>query len=67
VIEAAPGRSKWRCARSARLSSSSTGASAIAATPTGTLMKKIHDQLRYDVSTPPSSTPTRAPLPEAAP
>jgi hypothetical protein len=35
--------------------------------PTGTLMKKIHDQLRYDVRTPPSSTPAAAPLPDAAP
>ena len=40
---------------------------AIAATATGTLMKKIQDQLRYEVSTPPSRTPTAAPLPEAAP
>jgi hypothetical protein len=31
------------------------------------LMKKIHDQLKYDVSTPPSKTPAAAPLPEAAP
>ena len=46
---------------------SSTGARAIAATPTGTLMKKTQDQLRYDVSTPPSRTPAAAPLPEAAP
>ena len=38
-----------------------------AAIPTGTLMKKTHDQLRYEVSTPPSSTPTAAPEPEAAP
>jgi hypothetical protein len=35
--------------------------------PTGTLTKKIHDQLRYEVSTPPSGTPAAAPLPEAAP
>src|SRR5438105_9040451 len=67
VIEAAPGKSKWRCASSARLSCSSTGASAIAATATGTLMKKIHDQFKYDVSTPPSRTPAGAPLPDAAP
>ena len=45
-----PARSKWRCARSARLSRSSSGVSAIAARPTGTLMKKTHDQLRYEVS-----------------
>src|SRR5436190_17626341 len=67
VTEAAPATSKWRCARSARLSRSSTGARAIAAIPTGTFTKKIHDQLRYDVRTPPSSTPAAAPLPEAAP
>ncbi len=35
--------------------------------PTGTLTKKIQDQLRYEVSTPPSSTPAAAPLPDAAP
>jgi hypothetical protein len=66
-MEAAPGKSKWRCVRPARLSWRSSGASAIAATPTGTLMKKIHDQLRYEVSKPPSRTPTAAPLPDAAP
>ena len=66
VIVIAPGTSRWRCARSARLSLSSTGASAIAASPTGTLMKKIHDQLRYEVSSPPRRTPAAAPLPEAA-
>jgi len=35
--------------------------------PTGTLMKKIHDQLRYEVSSPPRRTPAAAPLPYAAP
>ena len=35
--------------------------------PTGTLMKKIHDQPRYEVSSPPRRTPAAAPLPEAAP
>ena len=35
--------------------------------PTGTLMKKIHDQLSALVSAPPSSTPAAPPLPEAAP
>ncbi len=49
------------------LSCSSRGESAIAATPTGTLMKKTQDQFKYDVSTPPSRTPAAAPLPEAAP
>ena len=33
----------------------------------GTLMKKIQDQLSYDVKTPPSKTPAAAPLPDAAP
>ena len=39
----------------------------MAAIATGTLMKKIQDQLRYDVSRPPSRTPAAAPLPDAAP
>src|SRR5205814_10334456 len=43
------------------------GVNAIATMATGTLMKKIHGQLRYDVRTPPRRTPTAAPLPEAAP
>ncbi len=46
-------------ARFARLSRRSTGVSAIAATATGTLMKKIHDQCRYEVSTPPEQHPRR--------
>ena len=66
VADAAPGKSKWRWGRSARLSCRSTGVSAMAARPTGTLMKKIQDQLRYEVSTPPSRTPAAAPLPVAA-
>ena len=66
VTEAAPGTSKCRWASSARLSRRSSGVSAIAASPTGTLMKKIHDQFRYEVSSPPRSTPAAAPLPEAA-
>ena len=67
VIEAAPGRSKWRWRRPARLSGSRNGAAAITAMPTGTLTKKIHDQLRPLVRTPPSSTPAAPPLPETAP
>ena len=67
MIEVAPATSKWRSAFSARLSRSRSGVSAIAASATGTLMKKIQGQLRYEVSTPPSSTPTAAPLPAAAP
>ena len=35
--------------------------------PTGTLMKKIHDQLSALVRAPPSSTPAAPPLPDAAP
>src|SRR4030095_13596440 len=67
VIEVAPDTSKCRCASAARLSLTSHGVTARTATPTGRLTKKIHDQLRYEVSTPPSSTPTAPPLPEAAP
>ena len=36
-------------------------------TPTGMLMKKIHSQPAYLVSTPPRSTPTAAPEPPMAP
>ena len=46
VIDAAPAKSKCRCARSARLSRSSHGLTASTRTPAGTLMKKIHDQLK---------------------
>ena len=42
------------------------GVSATTASPTGTLTRKIHGQLRYEVSTPPSRTPAAPPLPEAA-
>ena len=38
-----------------------------AVTPTGTLTKKIHDQLRADVRMPPMSTPAAAPKPPTAP
>src|SRR3954449_12479692 len=50
-----------------RLSRSKTGVRMNAATPIGTFTKKIHDQLRADVSTPPSSTPAAAPKPPTAP
>ena len=50
-----------------RLSRTKRGASTKAITPTGTLMKKIHSQPKYFVSTPPSSTPTAAPAPPSAP
>src|SRR5437764_12382194 len=66
-MEAAPDTSKWRCWRSARLSRRSHGLSAITTTPTGTLMKKIHDQLSELVNAPPRRTPAAPPLPEAAP
>src|SRR3954451_15434923 len=39
----------------------------MSAMPTGTLMKKIHDQASELVRKPPSSTPAAAPLPETAP
>src|SRR4051812_12453648 len=42
------------------------GVRATTATPTGTLTRKIHGQLRDDVRTPPSRTPAAPPLPEAA-
>ena len=50
-----------------RLSRTNRRVSTSAPTPTGTLTKKIHSQPRYFVSTPPSSTPTAAPLPATAP
>ena len=67
VIEMAPGTSKCRWATSATLSRTSRGVNASTSTPTGTLMKKIHDQLSELVSAPPSSTPAAPPLPETAP
>ena len=51
----------------AALAQQRTASSASTSTPTGTLMKKIHDQLNALVSAPPSSTPAAPPLPEAAP
>ena len=66
VTEVAPATSKWRCS-CPRLSASTTGAAAITAIPTGTLMKNTHDQFRYEVRNPPSSTPAAPPDPEAAP
>src|SRR5207248_86783 len=50
-----------------RLSLKSHGVAASTIAPTGRLTKKIHDQLRYEVRTPPTSTPTAPPIPEAAP
>src|SRR5438067_10118698 len=67
VTDAAPAKSNRRCAVSTRLSRRKTGASAITIAATGTLTKKIQDQLRYDVRMPPRRTPDAAPLPEAAP
>ena len=66
VTEPAPATSKWRWP-SPRLSASTIGAAAITAIPTGTLMKNTHDQFRYEVRKPPSSTPAAPPDPEAAP
>src|SRR6185312_14974783 len=45
----------------------SQGLTAMTATPTGTLTKKIHGQLNALVKTPPSNTPTAPPLPATAP
>src|SRR3954466_11093437 len=50
-----------------RLSRSRIGVRMKAITPIGTLTKKIHDQLRVAVSTPPSRTPAAAPKPPTAP
>ena len=44
------------------LSRRNRGTSTTSAAATGALMKKIQGQLRYDVRTPPRSTPTAAPL-----
>ena len=63
----APAKSKCRWPSSARLSRRSSGLTATSAMPTGTLMKKIHDQASELVRKPPSSTPAAAPLPETAP
>src|SRR5579885_2574317 len=46
VAVTAPRTSKWRWPSSGRLSARTIGARSAAATPTGTLTKKIHDQLR---------------------
>ena len=50
-----------------RLSRTKRGVNRNTRAPTGTLMKKIHSQPAYEVSTPPRSTPTAAPLPASAP
>ena len=66
MTSTAPRASKL-AARVSRLSARRTGASAIAATPTGRLRKKIHSQLSASVKMPPSSTPAAAPKPPTAP
>src|SRR5439155_18101674 len=53
--------------RASRLSLSRIGARTKAVTPTGTLTKKIHDQLRAEVRIPLSNTPAAAPKPPTAP
>src|SRR5919201_1768451 len=53
--------------RASRLSRNSSGASEKPITPTGTLTKKIHDQLSALVRTPPMRTPAAAPKPPTAP
>ena len=57
----APGKSKVRT-RASRLSESSSGTSAKAVAPIGTLTKKIHDQLSRSVRIPPRMTPAAAPI-----
>src|SRR5205823_8458826 len=49
------------------LSRTISGVTAMTRAPTGTLMKKIQDQLIELVRTPPSNTPAAPPLPETAP
>ena len=66
MTSTAPGRSKVFTLES-RLSSSRIGARTIASTPTGTLTKKIHSQLRASVRIPPMRTPAAAPKPPTAP
>ena len=66
VMAMAPNGSNER-APSRRLSRTKRGVSRNTSTPTGTLMKKIHSQPRYEVSTPPRSTPAAAPAPAIAP
>ena len=67
VARIAPSRSNERVAPSTLLSRRYTGAAAITARPTGTLMKKIHDQFSSWVRIPPSSTPAAPPEPAMAP
>src|SRR5690349_16895342 len=67
VTEIDPATSKWRWATSILLSRRSHGVAATTTAAIGRLMKKIQDQLRYDVRTPPRRTPAAPPLPDAAP
>jgi hypothetical protein len=66
VTSTAPSASK-PCVRSSRLSRRSSGVSARATTPIGTLIQKIHSQDMRSVSTPPRRTPAAAPNPPTAP
>src|SRR5207245_5389475 len=66
VTSTAPSASKDLTLAS-RLSLSRIGARTKDATPTGTLTKKIQDQLSALVKMPPSSTPAAAPKPPTAP
>src|SRR6266576_5814511 len=66
VTSTAPSASKDLTLAS-RLSLSRIGANTKDATPTGTLTKKIQDQLSALVKMPPSNTPAAAPKPPTAP
>ena len=61
-----PGTSN-ECRRFGCQSGTSTTASTIPTTPTGTLTKKIHSQPRLSTSTPPSSGPVIVARPATAP
>src|SRR4029079_16372476 len=67
VAENAPAMSKGRRPSRTTLSRRTSGTAIRSTAATGALTKKIHGQLKYDVRTPPTRTPTAAPLPEAAP
>ena len=63
TVSTAPGTSKRPVAAASRLSGARR-TNAIAATHNGTLMAKIHRQLAWSTSQPPSSGPTAAATPD---
>src|SRR5919106_1107516 len=67
VTRTAPVASNARATPSSRLSGSTRGASAAAATPIGTLTNRTHSHPAHSVSTPPRSTPAAPPEPATAP